>query len=49
HDGWVMAAWGRINGVRDDQIVRLVLFLGDLKTSFAKSHAPEVRVTDRNG
>ncbi|KAB8336913.1 hypothetical protein FH972_021220 [Carpinus fangiana] len=32
NDAYVMSAWGKVNGVRDDD----VLFLGDTETQFAK-------------
>ncbi|KAF2005215.1 Redoxin [Amniculicola lignicola CBS 123094] len=43
NDSWVMNAWGKVNGVKGDD----VLFLSDTKTFFAKEHGWSLG--DRNG
>ncbi|KAF2177180.1 Redoxin [Zopfia rhizophila CBS 207.26] len=45
NDSWVMNAWGKVNGVKGDDI----LFLSDTKTFFAKNHGWEAGMGDRNG
>ncbi|KAF2995716.1 hypothetical protein E8E13_004343 [Curvularia kusanoi] len=45
NDGWVMCAWGKINGISDDKI----LFLSDSKTHFSKNHGWEAGLGERNG
>ncbi|KAF2839875.1 AhpC/TSA family protein-like protein [Patellaria atrata CBS 101060] len=36
NDGWVMNAWGKVNGVKGTDPV---LFMGDIKTFFSKNYA----------
>jgi alkyl hydroperoxide reductase 1 len=45
NDSWVMNAWGKVNGVKGDD----VLFLSDTKTFFSKEHGWQAGMGDRNG
>ncbi|KAF9737939.1 hypothetical protein PMIN06_008866 [Paraphaeosphaeria minitans] len=45
NDSWVMNAWGKVNGVKGDDI----LFLSDTKTFFSKEHGWQAGMGDRNG
>jgi alkyl hydroperoxide reductase 1 len=45
NDAWVMNAWGKVNGVKGDE----VLFLSDTKTFFSKEHGWPAGMGDRNG
>jgi alkyl hydroperoxide reductase 1 len=45
NDSWVMNAWGKVNGVKGDE----VLFLSDTKTFFSKEHGWAAGMGDRNG
>lgn len=46
NDAWVMNAWGKVNGVKGDDI----LFLSDTKTFFSKEHAWQAAPgAERNG
>ena len=45
NDSWVMNAWGKVNGVKGDDI----LFLSDTKTFFSKNHGWAAGMGDRNG
>jgi alkyl hydroperoxide reductase 1 len=45
NDSWVMNAWGKVNGVKGDDI----LFLSDTKTFFSKEHGWPAGMGDRNG
>lgn len=46
NDAFVMAAWGKVNGVGDSN---RILFMSDSKTFFSKEHAWMAGVGDRNG
>jgi alkyl hydroperoxide reductase 1 len=43
NDAWVMNAWGKVNGVKGDE----VLFLSDTKTFFSKEHGWPAGMGDR--
>ncbi|KAG9185183.1 alkyl hydroperoxide reductase 1 [Alternaria panax] len=45
NDSWVMNAWGKVNGVKNDE----VLFLSDTKTFFSKEYGWPAGMGDRNG
>lgn len=45
NDSWVMNAWGKVNGVKGDDI----LFLSDTKTFFSKEYGWQAGAGDRNG
>ncbi|KAL1599980.1 hypothetical protein SLS59_006053 [Nothophoma quercina] len=45
NDSWVMNAWGKVNGVKGDDI----LFLSDTKSFFSKNHGWAAGMGDRNG
>jgi alkyl hydroperoxide reductase 1 len=45
NDSWVMNAWGKVNGVKGDDI----LFLSDTKTFFSKNYGWAAGMGDRNG
>jgi len=45
NDAWVMNAWGKVNGVKGDDI----LFLSDTKTFFSKNYGWAAGMGDRNG
>lgn len=45
NDSWVMNAWGKVNGVKGDDI----LFLSDTKTFFSKNYGWPAGMGDRNG
>ncbi|CAA9960217.1 hypothetical protein CFE70_003660 [Pyrenophora teres f. teres 0-1] len=45
NDAWVMNAWGKVNGVKGDE----VLFLSDTKTFFSKNYGWQAGMGDRNG
>jgi alkyl hydroperoxide reductase 1 len=45
NDSWVMNAWGKVNGVKGDDI----LFLSDTKTFFSKEYGWPAGMGDRNG
>lgn len=45
NDAFVMAAWGKVNGVRDSS---KILFMSDSKTFFSKEHGWMAGVGDRN-
>jgi alkyl hydroperoxide reductase 1 len=45
NDSWVMNAWGKVNGVKGDE----VLFLSDTKTFFSKEYGWPAGMGDRNG
>ncbi|OCK86839.1 Redoxin [Cenococcum geophilum 1.58] len=45
NDAWVMNAWGKVNGVKDDDL----LFLSDTKTFFSKEYGWPAGMGDRNG
>ncbi|GAB7360073.1 hypothetical protein MBLNU230_g7593t1 [Neophaeotheca triangularis] len=46
NDAWVMAAWGKVNGVKEGQPI---YFLSDTKTGFSKNHGWAAGMGDRNG
>lgn len=46
NDAFVMAAWGKVNGVGDSS---KILFMSDSKTFFAKEHGWMAGMGDRNG
>lgn len=46
NDAWVMSAWGKVNGVKQDS---KILFMSDTKTFFSKAHGWEAGMGDRNG
>ena len=45
NDAFVMNAWGKVNGVKNDD----VLFLSDTKTFFSKEYGWPAGMGDRNG
>ncbi|KAI5369366.1 Putative redoxin [Septoria linicola] len=45
NDAWVMSAWGKVNGAKEDT---KVLFMSDTKTFFSKAHGWSAG-PDRNG
>jgi len=45
NDAWVMNAWGKVNGVKEDGI----LFLSDTKTFFSKEYGWQADAGDRTG
>jgi peroxiredoxin len=46
NDAWVMAAWGKVNGVTGDTPI---YFLSDTKTFFSKNYGWAAGMGDRNG
>lgn len=46
NDSFVMAAWGKVNGVGDSD---RILFMSDSKTFFSKEHGWMAGMGDRNG
>ncbi|KAK3699706.1 hypothetical protein LTR37_016311 [Vermiconidia calcicola] len=46
NDGWVMSAWGKVNGVSNSENI---LFLSDTKTQLAKQIGWMAGMGDRNG
>ena len=46
NDSFVMAAWGKVNGVADGN---KILFMSDSKTFFSKEHGWMAGMADRNG
>lgn len=46
NDGFVMNAWGKINGAKEDGKIK---FMSDTKTFFSKGYGWEAGVGDRNG
>lgn len=45
NDAWVMCAWGKVNNVKNDDI----LFLSDTKTMFSQNYGWAAGMGDRNG
>lgn len=46
NDAWVMAAWGKVNGAKEDSKIR---FMSDTKSFFSKNHGWDAGMGDRNG
>ncbi|KAF2172411.1 hypothetical protein M409DRAFT_63109 [Zasmidium cellare ATCC 36951] len=46
NDAWVMAAWGKVNGAKEDTKIR---FMSDTKTFFSKNYGWDAGMGDRNG
>ena len=46
NDAWVMAAWGKVNGVKGDSKIK---FMGDTKTQFSKQIGWMAGMGDRTG
>ena len=46
NDGWVMSAWGKVNGVKDSE---KILFLSDSKTQYSKQIGWMAGMGERNG
>ncbi|EMF17339.1 peroxiredoxin-2D [Sphaerulina musiva SO2202] len=46
NDAWVMSAWGKVNGAKEDT---KVLFMSDTKTFFSKNYGWSAGMGDRNG
>jgi len=46
NDSWVMAAWGKVNGAKEDTKIR---FMSDTKTFFSKNYGWDAGMGDRNG
>ncbi|KAK5174901.1 uncharacterized protein LTR77_000037 [Saxophila tyrrhenica] len=46
NDGWVMSAWGKVNGVNNSE---KILFLSDTKTQYAKQIGWMAGMGERNG
>lgn len=46
NDAWVMAAWGKVNGAREDSRIR---FMSDTKTFFSKEFGWSAGMGERNG
>jgi len=46
NDGWVMNAWGKINGVKGDD---KIMFMSDSKSHFSHNHGWDAGMGDRNG
>ena len=47
NDGWVMSAWGKVNGLTEKE--NGILLMGDTKSLFSKHHGWDAGMGDRNG
>lgn len=46
NDAWVMAAWGKVNGAKEESKIR---FMSDTKTFFSKEYGWSAGMGERNG
>lgn len=47
NDGWVMSAWGKVNGLTEKE--NDILLMGDTKSLFSEHHGWDAGMGDRNG